>query len=94
MAQVKIVGVISTSVLRRGEQVEVERTERIDRLIEKGYVREVGKQDVVQAVSTPAADTQEEPSKPASRRKTSSAKREETTVEAPTGDSTEAAASE
>ena len=94
MAQVKIVGVISTSVLRRGEQVEVERTERIDRLIEKGYVREVGAQDATQAVSTPAADTQEVPSKPASRRKSSSAKRAETNVEAPTGDSTEAPASE
>lgn len=35
---VTIVGRIATTYLDRGETVTVERTERIDRLIEKGYV--------------------------------------------------------
>lgn len=41
MSTIRIEGVSNTSVLRAGEIVEVERTVRIDRLIERGYVREL-----------------------------------------------------
>lgn len=38
---VTIVGVVSTTELGAGEQVEVERTESVERLLSQGFVREV-----------------------------------------------------
>ena len=46
---VTIVGRIATTYLDRGETVTVERTERIDRLIEKGYVTISGDETLVGA---------------------------------------------
>lgn len=41
MSKVKIEGIMNTTALPRGEVIEVERTERVERLIANGYVREV-----------------------------------------------------
>lgn len=46
---VTIVGRIATTYLDRGETVTVERTDRIDRLIEKGYVAISGGDSLVGA---------------------------------------------
>lgn len=45
MSVIRIQGVSSTSVLRAGEIAEVEHTERIDRLIAAGYVKQLDAQD-------------------------------------------------
>lgn len=50
MSVIRIQGVSSTSVLRAGEIAEVEHTERIDRLIAAGYVKQIGKPTGIAAV--------------------------------------------
>lgn len=50
MSVIRIQGVSSTSVLRAGEVAEVERTERIDRLIAAGYVKQISKPTGIAAV--------------------------------------------
>lgn len=64
MAKVTIEGVVSTSALRRGDVVEVERTERVDRLVDAGYVKVLTKTEAKAAgpveetvLAEPAADT-------------------------------------
>lgn len=58
---VTIEGRIATTYLKVGEQATVERTDRIDRLIERGYVRLVGDESLVGAVyPTPDEETEDD----------------------------------